>query len=173
MITGKTSAKKTNEQSGSTKEIQRLDSLLRSYGDLVVKISNLEKERAPIAKEIHEISERNNLAEKLGDVEIHNPFKKTILVVNVGGRPYQLETHIVAKCVDDVGLEQYFTNAKINPKIIHKQVVTLTYVSEQAKNRDMRKRELINDLVKKGIVELVTERRIIPLGRKREVNIKK
>jgi hypothetical protein len=154
-------------------DMRQLNVLLRAIGEMTEISGETERLRRSVSKDAHEIAERNNLAEKHGDVEIHAPMKNTLVVIDTGEGRYQIDTHTVAKIVNSEAAEAFFKKLRISPSLVHEVVPTVTKIEQLVKKKDNRARDWLNSMIEEGIVQMEVQRRITALGRKRPMKIKR
>ena len=178
MISDNMAASRGRSGNGSRKDARRddmlrLESLLRDVGRLAVDIGRLEAKKSKESADVHEIAERNSLAETHGDVEIHAPLKNTIVVIQTRYGSYQIDTHTMVTIVDKIGAEHFFRAQKIDPKLTHEKVINISPLMERVRRKDRQARDWLNQMIGNGIAEKSTVRRITPLGMKRAVKLRK
>jgi hypothetical protein len=168
------SSKRKDAHAGSKeKYMPKLESLLREVGKIDVAVDKLKETRVEKAADVHELVERNRLAETRGVVIIYAPFKTSNVVVPTKSGNYQIQTYTTAEITDEKGAEHLFKELKIRKNMTHKTVIDITPMVELIKKGNKRYKEHFDALVEAGVAQTATVKKITALGKKRAEKFKK
>lgn len=169
----KTKSKGGDDVMREVRRVQRLlDNLrvnLSEYRRTSIDFANVSDSKSKQSDRIHKLVGSNDLASIYGTVEIKGPFRNETLAVIAESSTFYINRNQRAVCMNEKELELYFQSKRLDMGHIHS--VDLAMLSEGARKGDPFAINILGDLVKKKIVNIVDRNSITIPGLRKGLSL--